>query len=143
MNIVYTLIILLMCSCQTIKKKNKKENTEEKFQKVDVNTLFVDLKAEDYKNGAYSGVRLSPELDENADFILYEICSLEIPKTPCLNGKIDGLMPELIYNAPQGEIEIFFRACVKESRAINNSCAPKKSFTMKHEIENSAPLYLK
>lgn len=109
---------------------------------IDLQQLKVNLTLEEYQNGNASGVLFKPTLDSKARYLGYIICSVDKP-TLCVDGKLDGLLPDVIYDVPNGNVKVQYFACVfPEETKSSSFCGPKKTFTYEHAGENTPPLQL-
>lgn len=149
---VFLFLFFVLSSCQSHEKKAPKEENFDVFvkplAKVDASNLYVDLSAEDYiskpKDRAkkIAGLLLKPNLDPQGSYIHYQICPVAPNKGRCIEGKLDGLLPDLIFGAPQGNIQILYKACVIERIALGDPCGAEKSLYAVHKIKDIVPLFL-
>ncbi len=141
------LTAVFLVSCQMTKKnKSRSANLQNRNasaafgEKVDAETLNVSLGAREFQKGNLSGISLVPKLDPRASYIAYSICSKGTAN--CIEGNIDGLLPDVLYNAPEGPEEISYQACVIPQRALKEKCGPKKILFYEHTGRNSPPTQL-
>lgn len=138
------LFLTLSISCQSVHDKHKDPADElgelaPARSLIDAANLTCSLTAEDYAKDQYSGLMLIPDLDPNATYIDYEICGTDDPDEKCAQGKMDGLMNELVFDAPYGNIEIYFKPCIPASRALAEECGSDKVIRTTHMVPNSMP----
>ncbi len=109
---------------------------------LELTKLQVSLKLEEYQKGNISGVLFKPTLDPKARYLSYRICSVE-KSNLCVDGKLDGLLPDLVYDVPNGKVNVQYSACVFPEEAKSASfCGPNKVLVFDHQGENSPPLQL-
>lgn len=137
-------VFFISCQTQKVKKlqRTKTEETEVQLVKVDASNLQVDLKVEEYKKADLAGVLLVPKLDPQASYISYKICNKESKDLTCIEGKIDGLLPDVVYDAPNGNNTIKYQACVIPAKAISQACGKQKTLEFTHTLKNAPPVSL-
>ena len=138
---IVSILAILGCktSSKNVSNKNPEDTADRKFEKFEAQSLSAFLHASDFEVHNLSGLMLYPKLDPRASYIDYEICRTESKgKNTCVNGVTDGLMPEAVYNAPQGELTISYRACLVAWRALGEPCG-KKQTSMVHHLSKNMP----
>ena len=145
---LYVLTLFAILSCQSIKNRTASPGPTQgntapatpTVVQINPNTLTVNLSASEYKKNNLAGMLLTPKLDARASYISYNICTTS--NFSCTEGTVDGLLPDVIYNAPTGPLQISYQACVLPEQAVGNQCGDLKTFNYDHVGQNSPPLSL-
>lgn len=135
---MFVISFLFIGSCKLERKKSESK-TPPTAEKIDANQLSSSLNPEDYSKGAISGLKLTIQRDKRADYVSFKICN---SANACTTGRASGLLPELVYDAPKGEITITYQSCLLPDRALASPCGPEKSVTFNHQVDNNPPLFL-
>ncbi len=138
--ILFFLILVSFSSCRTTSsepdKANKAPNSlhsseagldPRSLPNIHTDQLAIKLHFQNFSRGKIRGVRLEPIVDDRANYINYEIVSLDDSDRKIYTGTLSGLAPELRFDLPTGHLKISYQACVLQSRAHDEKCGPKIS----------------
>lgn len=136
--ILSVLIVLSIGACRTSSSESTKpSDASEGFQSseagldprstlnVQAEELTVKVNFKIFSRGKIRGIKLEPIVDNRANYISYEIVSLDDPAKKIYSGTISGLAPEIRFDLPTGHLKISYQACVLKSRAAGDNCTPK------------------
>jgi hypothetical protein len=151
MKIQGMLILLALFSCKVTKQKNSrnvpdievgdtKSKNQKMLSKAVISSLTASLVAEDFSKKNVSGLLLKSKLDPIASYLQYTICNQD--PTSCVTGKMDGLLPDVVYDSPKGDISIRYQPCVLKNLTTEDNCGPEQTLNATHTVDNKAPLYL-